>query len=108
MNPSTDPRLDAFDATKAQTATRSRPDPWHSSAIAENFASNLEGDNDCNNFADCKKLLEDGKTIHYRGASSMFEKWNKMEPGTGVYDVWAYGADGKSANVEGAAQISIG
>ncbi len=79
-----------------------------SSAIAENFASNLEGDNDCNNFADCKKLLEDGKTIHYRGASSMFEKWNKMEPGTGVYDVWAYGADGKSANVEGAAQISIG
>jgi branched-chain amino acid transport system substrate-binding protein len=78
------------------------------SAIAENFASNLEGDNDCNNFADCKQLLEDGKTIHYRGASSMFEKWNTMEPGTGVYDVWAYGADGKSANVEGAAQISIG
>ena len=78
------------------------------SAIAENFASNLEGDNDCNNFADCKQLLEDGKTIHYRGASSMFEKWNTMEPGTGVYDVWAYGTDGKSANVEGAAQISIG
>ncbi|UDY35912.1 ABC transporter substrate-binding protein [Dermatobacter hominis] len=79
-----------------------------STAIAENFASNLEGDNDCNNFADCKKLLEDGKTIHYRGASSMFEKWNEMEPGTGVYDVWAYGTDGKSANVEGAAQIAIG
>jgi branched-chain amino acid transport system substrate-binding protein len=78
------------------------------SAIAENFAANLEGDNDCNNFADCKALLEEGKTIHYRGASSMFEKWNTMQPGTGVYDVWAYGADGKSANVEGAAQISIG
>jgi len=31
-----------------------------------------------------------------------------MEPGTGVYDVWAYGADGKSADVAGAAQISIG
>ena len=77
-------------------------------AIAENFASNLEGDEDCNNFKDCKALLEEGKTIHYRGASSMFEKWNKMQPGTGVYDVWAYGADGKDANVEGAAQISIG
>ena len=78
------------------------------SKIAENFASNLEGDNDCNNFKDCKTLLEDGKTIHYRGASSAFEKWNKMQPGTGVYDVWAYGADGKSANVDGVAQIKIG
>jgi len=78
------------------------------SAIAKNFAANLEGDNDCNNFKDCKALLEGGKTIHYRGASSAFEKWNKMEPGTGVYDVWAYGADGKYSNVEGAAQINIG
>jgi branched-chain amino acid transport system substrate-binding protein len=78
------------------------------SAIAKNFAANLEGDNDCNTFKDCKALLEGGKTIHYRGASSAFEKWNKMEPGTGVYDVWAYGADGKYSNVEGAAQIKIG
>lgn len=77
-------------------------------AIAENFAANLEGDNDCNNFKDCKALLEEGKSIHYRGASSAFEKWNKMEPGTGVYDVWAYTAEGKDANVEGAAQIKIG
>ncbi len=78
------------------------------SAIQKNFASNLEGDNDCNNFADCKALLEENKSIHYRGASSMFDKWNKMQPGTGVYDVWAYGTDGKPANVPGAAQISIG
>ncbi len=77
-------------------------------AIAENFAANLEGDEDCNNFKDCKALLEEGKTIHYRGASSMFEKWNKMQPGTGVYDVWAYTAEGKDSNVEGAEQISIG
>jgi branched-chain amino acid transport system substrate-binding protein len=76
--------------------------------IAENFAANLEGDNDCNNFKDCKALLEENKSIHYRGASSMFEKWNKMEPGTGVYDVWTYGTDGKSTDVPGAAQISIG
>jgi branched-chain amino acid transport system substrate-binding protein len=77
-------------------------------AIAENFAANLEGENDCNTFADCKKLLEEGKTIHYRGASSLFEKWNKMEPGTGVYDVWVYTADGEYTNVEGAEQIAIG
>lgn len=76
--------------------------------IAENFAANLEGSNDCNNFKDCKALLEENKTIHYRGASSAFEKWNKMEPGTGVYDVWQYTAAGKDENVAGAAQISIG
>ncbi len=78
------------------------------SAIQANFASNLEGDNDCNNFKDCKALLEEGKTIHYRGASSLFEKWNVMQPGTGVYSVWAYGTDGKPADIEGAEQISIG
>lgn len=78
------------------------------SKIAKNFASNLAGDNDCNNFADCKQLLEGGQAIHYRGASSAFDKWNKMEPGTGVYDVWAYTADGKYSNVKDAAQIKIG
>lgn len=77
-------------------------------AIAENFASNLEGDNDCNNFKDCKALLLEGKTIHYRGASSAFEKWNKMEPGTGVYDVWNFDKEGKDVNVEGVEQISVG
>jgi len=76
--------------------------------IAENFAANLEGDNDCNTFKDCKALLEEGKTIHYRGASSAFDKWNKMQPGTGVYDVWQYTADGKYSNVEGVEQISVG
>jgi branched-chain amino acid transport system substrate-binding protein len=78
------------------------------SAIAKNFSANLEGSNDCNTFATCKALLEADKTIHYRGASSAFEKWNKMEPGTGVYDVWAYGPDGKYSNVKGVPQIKIG
>lgn len=78
------------------------------SAIAENFAKNLEGDNDCNTFKDCKALLDEGKSIHYRGASSAFDKWDKMQPGTGVYDVWQYNADGKYANVEGTDQISVG
>lgn len=75
--------------------------------IAEAFAKNLEGENDCNDFRSCKTLLEEGKTIHYRGASSMFDVWDEMQPGTGVYDVWEYGADGTHSNVEGAEQISI-
>ena len=76
--------------------------------ISAAFAKNLEGDNDCNTFATCKAFLEEGKTIHYRGASSAFDKWNTMEPGTGVYDVWAYNPDGTNSNVEGVDQISIG
>lgn len=78
------------------------------SAIAEAFAANLEGDNDCSTFADCKALLEQGETIHYRGASSAFDNWDVMEPGTGVYDVWQYSAEGKDENIEGVEQIRIG
>lgn len=63
-------------------------------AIQEAFAGNLEGDNDCQTFAECKELLEDGETIHYRGASSAFESWQTMQPGTGVYDTWEYDAEG--------------
>ena len=68
--------------------------------IAANFSKNLEGDNDCNTYADCLSFLKEGETIHYRGASSAFEKWDKMEPGTGVYDVWAYGADGADSTLD--------
>lgn len=69
-------------------------------SISENFAKNLEGDNDCNTYADCLAFLKDGKTIHYRGASSAFDKWDTMEPGTGVYDVWAYGSDGTDSTLD--------
>lgn len=62
--------------------------------IKDAFAANLEGDNDCQTFAECKQLLEDGETIHYRGASSAFDSWQTMEPGTGVYDTWTYDAEG--------------
>jgi branched-chain amino acid transport system substrate-binding protein len=77
-------------------------------AIVEAFAQNLEGDNDCKTFAECKQFLDAGETIHYRGASSAFDKWDVMEPGTGVYDVWQYTEEGKDENIEGAEQIRIG
>ena len=71
------------------------------------FAKNLEGDNDCQTFAECKQFLGAGETIHYRGASSAFDSWETMEPGTGVYDVWQYDAEGavETLDVE---QIKIG
>lgn len=68
--------------------------------ISAAFAGNLEGDEDCNTYAACLALLEEGKTIHYRGASSTFEKWDTMEPGTGVYDVWAYDETGEYSTLD--------
>jgi len=59
------------------------------------FSENLKGDNDCDDFASCKKLLEAGKSIHYRGASNRFDNWGGQEPGGGAYEVWQYDAEGK-------------
>lgn len=75
-------------------------------SIKENFAKNLEGDNDCSTYGECKEFLDAGETIHYRGASSMFDTWNVMQPSSGVYDVWQYSADGEVETIEGE-QISV-
>lgn len=72
------------------------------------FTSNLKGDEDCNTFATCKDLLEDGKTIHWQGASSDFEKFGKNEPGKGVYEIWSYDAAGKVVTEDASTQIAIG
>lgn len=74
--------------------------------ISAAFPKNLAGDEDCSSFADCKSFLDDGKTIHYRGASSNFDKWDVMEPGTGAYDVWEYDEAAAVVTLEGK-QIAI-
>jgi len=74
--------------------------------IQANFAKNLEGENDCQTFAECKTFLDEDKTIHYRGASSAFDDWNVMQPATGVYDVWEYTDTGEVSTLEGQ-QISV-
>ncbi len=75
--------------------------------IKEAFAANLEGDTDCNTFADCKKALEAGDTIHYRGASNTFDKWAKTEPASGAYEIWSYDAEGKVVTEPAEKQIKI-
>lgn len=76
--------------------------------IAKAFAANIKGDEDCNTFATCKDLLEDGKTIHWRGASSNFDKWAKNQPKQGVYDVWSYDAAAEVVTEDSSSQIAIG
>jgi branched-chain amino acid transport system substrate-binding protein len=73
-----------------------------SAQIKEAFAANVQGEVDCNDFASCKDLLDQGQTIHYRGASNRFEKWaeNGQEPATGAYDVWQFDAEGKDGNLD--------
>jgi branched-chain amino acid transport system substrate-binding protein len=65
------------------------------------------GGEKCQTYADCKALLDDGKDIDYDGASGPVDLVDPGQPTVGVYDVWAYGADGSYANVEGAEQIRI-
>jgi branched-chain amino acid transport system substrate-binding protein len=75
--------------------------------MAKALPTNLEGKNDCDSFAACKLLLEQGKSIHYRGASSSFDEWDTSEPNEGSYDVWSYTPSGV-AQLEGPeSQITI-
>jgi branched-chain amino acid transport system substrate-binding protein len=59
------------------------------------FARSLRGRTDCSSYAQCRQVLDQGETIHYRGASSAFDRWRGHEPGEGVYDRWSYDAAGR-------------
>jgi branched-chain amino acid transport system substrate-binding protein len=66
--------------------------------IKDSFAANTRGRNTCNTFADCKALLDAGKTIQYQGASAVFPRMNKFgsfEPRAGAYEVWAFDGNGQ-------------
>jgi branched-chain amino acid transport system substrate-binding protein len=76
--------------------------------MAAAFAANVKGKKSCNTFFTCKSLLEKGKTIHWRGASSQFDKFPKNEPNEGVYQPWAYDAQGAPKDTDPSTQIQIG
>jgi branched-chain amino acid transport system substrate-binding protein len=75
------------------------------------FASNTKGKEQCTTFADCKRLLDAGKTISYRGASAAFKHMNKFgtfEPNAGVYEVWTFDETGRDVTAPPETQIRIG
>ncbi len=72
------------------------------------FKKNLTGKTKCNNFADCKAALEDGKSINYDGAASEYKKFSDHEPLSGVYDVYTFDSAGEKSTLGDDAQISIG
>ncbi|MBN99195.1 MAG: hypothetical protein CL438_00775, partial [Acidimicrobiaceae bacterium] len=54
----------------------------------------------CSTFADCKALIADGADIDYDGASGAIDFLDVGEPGTGIYEVYEYDADGVQQVVE--------
>jgi branched-chain amino acid transport system substrate-binding protein len=79
--------------------------------MKEAFAANTKGKNECTTFAQCKQLLDDGKSIHYQGASATFRNMNKFgafEPTAGVYEVWSFDETGRDNTSPPETQIRIG
>ena len=79
--------------------------------MKEVFAANTRGREKCPTFAECKQLLDDGKTIDYQGASAAFDhmnKFGKFEPNAGVYEVWQYDDNGRDVTAPSDTQIRIG
>jgi branched-chain amino acid transport system substrate-binding protein len=45
---------------------------------------------ECNNYADCKKLIDDGTDIHYVGAAGDLSFTDAGEPGKATIETWRY------------------
>jgi branched-chain amino acid transport system substrate-binding protein len=75
--------------------------------IKDEVSKVASGGTKCQAYADCLALLKQGKDIDYDGASGSVDLSDVGEPTSGVYDVWAYGADASYANIAGVPQITI-
>ena len=71
-----------------------------SSDIAAQMVAVSRGGEKCSTFAACKDLLAGGADIDYDGASGAIDFLDVGEPGTGIYEVYEYDADGVQAVVE--------
>ena len=119
------PFLDAFNATgiepiyssfyydctilTALAAEKAKSDD--ATKMKKVFAANTKGKEQCTTFADCKRLLDAGKTISYQGASAAFKHMNKFgtsEPNAGVYEVWTFDETGRGVTAPPETQIRIG
>jgi len=119
------PFLDAFNATgidpiyssfyydctilTALAAEKAKSDD--AAKMKKVFAANIKGKEQCTTFADCKRLLDAGKTISYQGASAAFKHMNKFgtsEPNAGVYEVWTFDETGRDVTAPPETQIRIG
>jgi len=76
--------------------------------LQEAFARNLTGRTRCSSFAECATYLADDRRIDYDGAFSTYDRWNGLEPGSGVFDVWTMGLDARPATGPVESQLEVG
>lgn len=72
-------------ALAAQAAKSNDP-----AKFKEQMTAVTNGDEKCSTFADCKKALEDGKSISYQGASGPLNLDSNGEPATASIEVWKF------------------
>lgn len=96
-----------YDCTNltALAAVKARSDD--PAKMKQAFAKNLRGTTDCSTFAACAQAIAAGKTIHYRGASSSFDRWEGTEPGQGTYDIWIYDGTGNVVTAAPGYQLRV-
>ncbi|MGZ4675614.1 MAG: ABC transporter substrate-binding protein [Acidimicrobiia bacterium] len=85
----------AYDCTiiVGLAATAARSDD--ADRIRRFVARVLTGTTPCTTFHDCATLLQQRRSIHYQGAFSTYDRWQRFEPGTGTYEVWTLGIDAR-------------
>ena len=75
--------------------------------IAAALADVTSGGTECQTFAECKELLEQGEDIDYQGASGDLTLNSAGHVVSGAYDVWEYDAEGAPVTLD-VPQIIIG
>ena len=76
-------------------------------SIKDKILDLTRGGTKCQTWKSCLDILNAGGNIDWDGASGPVNFTDKHEPDQGIYDVWAYDAEGKPNNVKGVDQITI-
>ena len=91
---------ESYDATIliALAATAAKDDSGAS--IASKMVEVSKGGDKCTEYADCLKLLKEGKDIDYDGKSGPVEFSDKGDPTEATIGIYQYGDDNKYTNVD--------
>ncbi len=92
---------ESYDAVilTALAATRAKSDSGEAIAANLRAVSGPNGES-CATFADCKKLLDDGKDVNYEGKSGPCDLNEVGDPAKATMGIYEYGADNKYTAVD--------
>lgn len=75
-------------------------------AIQAHMIDVTKGGEKCKLYADCVKLLQEGKDIDYDGAAGPLDFVDAGEPGAGAYDIWHFDNAGKVVTDKASVTVS--